>query len=160
MKWNHALAIVVVIALGLPGIYVICLAAGVNPLDRLIHPGQMKETNDARQPFSQPPLPEPPESVRLKPFEMDRADGAKMRLYESKLSPGDMAERMQELMRDSGWEFDAAWSNELSKAIRNADVFVFRRPGWHCEIYIYASKNGATGSEVSVSLLPAPSSNQ
>jgi hypothetical protein len=156
MKWGQTIAIAAVIALGLPGIYLVCLAAGVNPVDRLMHPAGIKRASDAQQRFPEPVLPEPPESKQIKDFDLDRNDGAKIRYYESKLSRDNMAEAMQTLMCDNGWELDKTWNEELGAQVKDAVVVVFRRPGWHCEIYIYDSKTTATGSEVSVSLLPTP----
>lgn len=157
MKTRSVMAIAVLIALGLPGIYVICLAAGVDPVDRLVNAIKAKEDKRAKPLGPAPFVPDPPESERMGPFERQGPNGEFERFYESKLAPQDIADKIDEAMKANGWQSNEQWTRIVGGETREGIRRIYGQNGWQCDIYIHELKKYGMASDVTMHLLPSPS---
>lgn len=136
----------VAMALGVPGLYLACRAAGFCPLHGIGSPPS--EGRDATTRGPAPRVPDPPDSQRW--FHYPRADGAFHSYYESTLPPEKMTGAMKDLMLKQGWKIDELWTSAVG-AEREGHTLIFRARGWQCDIFINKLHDGC---DVTVSLQP------
>lgn len=136
----------VAMALGVPGLYLACRAAGFCPLHGIGSP--LLEGRDATPRGPAPRVPDPPKSVLFDTFE--RGDGARNSFYESELPPEKMAGAMKGLMLKQGWKIDELWTSAVG-AEREGHTLIFRARGWQCDVFINELHDGC---DVTVSLQP------
>lgn len=136
----------VAMALGVPGLYLACRAAGFYPLHGIGSPPS--EGRDATPRGPAPRVPDPPDSQRW--FHYPRADGAFQSYYESTLPPEKMAGAIKDLMLKQGWKIDELWTSAVG-AEREGHTLIFRARGWQCDVFINELPDGC---DVTVSLQP------
>jgi hypothetical protein len=155
MKSRQMIAVAVAVALGLPGVYLVCLAAGVDPIARLER--TIVPKTPAAEPVGEAPfLPDPPGSVKVGKFSFDEKNAVSFRCYESSLPPRQLADALEALMRENGWETNESWKKNVGASTKGAISLAFRQDGWQCEAHITESSENPGGSAVTMLLLPVP----
>lgn len=154
MKSRQMIAVAVAVALGLPGVYLVCIAAGIDPIERLQRRTRTTREQVVKPLAAAPEVPDPPESVKDEPYSAENAQVQVMRNYESKLSPEAVADEMDRLMRAKGWEQDESWTRNVGATVRDGIILIYRQNGWQCNIGIYKSTETLSGSAVVVTVQP------